>query len=270
VKQKLVKGINEISNSDYHGDKGYLSSSTLKLLLKDRQKFYDQVFKGIKPEYSKSTLSAFDEGSFTHTMILEPHLRDKEYAFFPEFRKQGKEWEEFKENNPDKILISKPQLKRVEKLLEAYKGRPEAVKLIKNGFPEHTVAGEIMGIPCKARADFINVEEGYIVDVKTTAREANLETFKFTCADYGYYFSAAMYCELFKQEYDKEFDFYFIVLSKKDYNCEVFKLSQDSKDLGKNLLIKSINLYKLCKETGNWINPKKEIVQNGTYEILEV
>ena len=241
--------------------------------MKGPEIFYNEYILGHKPEISKSRQANFDEGSYAHTLILEPEMKDIEYAFFPDWKKAGKDWNEFKEKHGDKTILSKPQVIRVNELIEMYRNRPEAVELISGGFPEHTLAGELMGVNCKVRADYINVDRGYIVDIKTTARAADIDTFKFTCQDYGYYISAAMYTMMFSDFYEKEFDFYFLALSKdKTYNtCELYKISKDTMQYGRNMIIKAINLYKKCKETNDWTkHAKPKIETSGTYEILEI
>lgn len=268
--KKLIDGINEdISNQDYHADNRYLSSSNLKLVLKDREKFYNEIILGNRESISKP---AFDEGSYAHTLILEPHLEEKEYAFFPGWTKRGNEWEAFKEANSTKIILSKPQKVRVQKLIKAYNKRPEAVELIGGGFSEHTVAGELMGVPIKVRADYINVDKGYVADVKTTGYSADVDTFKYTVQSFSYQLSAALYAEMFKKYYGKDFDFYFIVLSKKDSTCEVFKASEATMIEGRNMMTDALNIYKKCLDSGDWTNYNKHevSVDSSDYEILEV
>lgn len=275
MSRKLVKGLNPgISNADYHGDKRYLSSSSLKLLLKDIEEFNRQYNLGEQREISKPLQNAFDEGTYAHSLILEPHLIPEEFAFYPEFRKAGKVWEDFKAANSDKIILSKPQRKRTEALIEqGYNKRPEAVKLIEPCEVEFTVADEINGVLLKARADAINIEKGYIADVKTTGSEADLDIFKWKVDDFEYGLSAALYCMMFERYYGKPFDFYFVVLSKKTKICEVFKMSKERMQQGKIKVFKALEIYKKAVETGNWTSDNKTIedeIETGDYEILEI
>ena len=268
--KKLKRGINpSISNEDYHADKSYLSSSQIKLLLKDTEQFYKEVILGERERIYKA---AFDEGSYAHTLILEPEMVETEYRFFKGFRKAGKEWEEFKKANHGYTMLSFPQRRRVEKWVEAYEALPAAKSLISGGFAEHTVTGKVEGLDLKARADYINVDKGYIVDVKTTSYDPGLDGFKQTIKDFRYDLSAAMYTKLFNQAYNKNFDFYFIVLGKKNNECEVFKMSRSTMEDGLNLFKKALNIYKACKASNNWINLKERVVEKNTddYEILEV
>lgn len=266
---RLKEGINNCTNEEYHGDKSYLSSSNLKLLLKDLPKFKKEFIDGIK---ERKQVNAFDEGNYAHSLILEPEAIEAEYGFFPGFRKAGKDWETFKTSNAGKILLSKPQKHRVEQWVEAYKKRPEAVNLIQGGYPEHSVAGKLAGVPIKVRADYINPELGYIADVKTTSYSPDVETFKYVVENLKYDLSAALYCKMFEQYYGKKFDFYFIVLGKKDVACEVYKASEETLRTGELQVMESLKIYKNCLETGDWTcqKPKNTVELDGDYEILEV
>ncbi len=266
-KFKLVDGINDCTNEDYHSDTSYLSSSSLKLLLKDREKFYREVVCG---QRVNKVSPAFDEGSYAHSLILEPHLVDSEFAFFTGWRKAGADWEKFKEEHTGKVIISKPQKARVEKWVESYKKRPEATQLIKGGLAEHTIAGQLMGVPIKVRADYINVEEGYIADVKTTAYPPDVDTFRLVIDQFSYDLSAGLYSMLFEQYYGKPFDFYFIVLGKKEIRTEVFKASAMTLQKGKAQVVEAIGLYKKCLETGVWTNNTTFDTIESDYEVLEV
>lgn len=270
-RQKLIEGINpEISNEDYHGDKRYLSSSNLKMILKDPEKFHKEIILGDKEE---KQVNAFDEGSLCHTLILEPEQVEAEYAFFDGMRKAGKLWEAFKADkaNEGKTILSKAQKLKVERWVESYKKRKVAVSLIDGGCPEHTVAGELLGVPVKARADYLNLEKGYIADVKTTSNPTDVDNFKFVIEQFGYQLSAALYCDLFKQAYGQDFDFYFIVLGKRDLDCQVYKMSEESMTEGRRMVIQALREYKRRVGENDWTTAKKAaIVEDDDYKVLEV
>lgn len=272
TKFKLKKGINKCTNEEYHGDKGYLSSSSYKLLLKDPSKFEEEFIKGNRSPVSSSTQNNFDEGTYAHSLILEPETVDDEFAFFDGWRKAGKEWQLFKEENSDKIILSKPQKVRVERWVAAYHARDKKIKLVSGGFPEHTIAGDFLGIPTKVRADYINIDKGYIVDVKTTSYSTDIDAFSYTIDNFSYDLSAALYCNLFEQYYGKDFDFYFYVLGKKDSSCEIFRASDETLGRGMTQLHKAADVYKKCKESGVWTKPSKyvSISEDEDYEILDI
>ena len=271
--KQLVDGLNDCTNSEYHNDKKYVSSSVLKTVLKSLDKYYDEYVLGNKPEFSQTTLAAFSEGSLTHAHILEPHTVANDFAFFKGFRKAGPEYEAFLAAQRKGVpVISSPQKHRVDQLIAAYKARPEAVELIKNGFAEQTICGNLFGVDVKVRFDYINVEAGYIADVKTTGYGSDLESFKLTVNDFSYQLSAALYCAMAEQYYGKPFKFYFIVLSKKTFTCDVYVASKKTMNDGKRMVQEACLKLKNARENNCWteITERDKLALVTDYEIQEL
>lgn len=266
---KLNLGINECSNREYHSDSEYLSSSDYKLLLKDPSEFYKKKYMTTEPEEKKDF---FDDGSAVHSLILEPHLFNSEFAIFNGMRKQGELYQNFVAENPGKIILSTPQIERCRRMVRGYNKRLEAVQLINGGFSEHTVCINFNGVPTKVRADYINIDKGYIVDVKTTGYEADLDSFRMTCDHWDYPLSAALYTKIMEEFYGKPFIFYWLVLSKKDATCELYKMSEATRLKGDLKIAKAQKIYKQCLKSGLWISENNDIIEptNSTYEILEI
>lgn len=255
------------TNAEYHANKTHLSSSGLKLLLKDAAQFYNDYILGNRVSESKP---AFDEGSFVHTLVLEPH-KIAEYAIFPGLRKAGNAFEAFKAENPGKIILSAGQMLRCKDLVQAYNCMPLAVEMISGGFAEHSMDSTILDVPVKARADYINVDKSYIVDVKTTSLPSGLEIFAETVSQYGYDLSAALYAQIAYDTYGKLFDFYWLVLSKADGQCHIYKASSATLSKGNADVISAIVKYKKCLTTGDWTDTvEKDTFTPTEYEILEV
>jgi hypothetical protein len=262
----LKLGINKCSNSEYHADNHFLSSSNYKLLLKDPKQFHKEKILGLREPQEER--AAFTEGSLTHSVILEPDLVKHEYAFYEGLRKAGEDYERFAAANKGRQIISKPQRIRVESYKEAYRKNQTAQKLLQGGEPEQTICTELFGIPTKVRFDYINMDEGYIADIKTSSYPADADTFRLTCSQFGYQLSAALYTAVASKFYNKEFVFYFVVISKKDLVCEVYKASESFMSKGLDDVVKAGKIYKQCKETGLW--ELQKINKRITEEIQEV
>lgn len=257
-----------MNNQEYHGNRTHLSSSTLKQLLLNPEVFYENWIVGTRKQESKP---AYDLGSFTHALILEPDTIEKAYAIYEGLRKAGKKYEEFAAANPGKTILSASQKLQCEKYYKAYSARKEAMAMLRGGFAEHTMTSEILGVPVKARADYININDAYIADVKTTSHPADSEIFRMTVQEYMYSLSAALYCQIAFNNYGKLFDFYFIVISKVDLTCDIYKASSATLSEGAALVTQSLVLYKKCKASGIWLHeqPKKSF-DSQDYEIVEV
>jgi hypothetical protein len=269
-KFKLQIGVNErVSNSQYHGDLQYLSSSNLKTLLKSPEQFYKERILGIR---ENKKIDAFDLGSYVHCAILEPHLLTEEFAIWSGWRKAGQEFEAFKEAAGGKTILSAPQKFKCDNYVKAFNRLGIAREMVSGGFPEHTVCTNILDVPIKSRFDYINVEKGYIFDVKTTSQPSGLDIFRRTVDEYGYGLSAALYCQAAYDTYGKIFDFYFGVISKSDEECHVYKASSDLLSRGTANVTKALVLYKKCMASGVWVldQPSKRVIESVDYVIEEV
>jgi hypothetical protein len=263
----LKLGINQnISNVDYHNDREYLSSSALKLALKDSEKYYSRYILNEKEVVGNQ--SALDFGTAAHLKILEPHLFHQEIAIFNGPIKRGKIFDEFKLTHPDKLILSKSQNQLLTGLYEAYSNNGDAYELLRDCEFEYTMCGLINDTKIKVRADAINLNLGYIADVKTTGYSGDIETFTQTISDFGYDLSAALYCSVAESIYKTPFDFYYIVLSKIDSTCHVYKTSKKSMAIGKSQVDAAIEKIKRFKLTNNYSNAIIETEQQ--FAVLEI
>lgn len=255
------------SNADYHADSSRLSSSSIKTLLQDPARFHREYVLGQREQMQSD---AFLEGTLTHALLLEPHKLIEEYAVYPGLKKQGNAWETFKEANKDKTIVRASQMLRCQELYKAAAALPVAMNLLSNGLPEHNMVSDILRVPVKARADYIKPGE-YIVDVKTTSMPSDADIFRQTIQDYKYQLSAALYCQIAFDTYGTLHDFYWVVLSKDDKQCHVYKASTETLAEGAALYTKALVLYKKCKESNNWVAemPKKDY-DTKEYEIKEL
>lgn len=237
------------NNADYHSNRTHLSSSGLKLLLQDPHSFYARYVLGNHVEEYKA---AYADGTLLHSLVLEPELFTAQYALFPGLRKAGKQFDDFKAQHANKNIISAPQLSRAEKWRDSCKRHAIANRLLSDGISEFTMLGELMSVKLKSRADKINTPLNYIVDLKTTSAFTDADVFRQTATDFGYGLSAALYCEMYHQNFGAYPDFYWVVVSKQDGHCAVYKASAETLAIGRADVMRAISLYKRCLETGLW------------------
>lgn len=253
------------SNADYHGNRTHLSSSNLKMILKDIRRFKAEWIDNQKIE--EAPKAAFDEGTFTHALILEPHKTSTDFAVFPGLRKAGLQFENFKAENVGKLILSAAQVHRCEQLYNSCKNHKIAMKLLFGGMAEHTLVSELLDVPVKMRADYI-VPGEYIVDVKTTSLPTDSEVFRQTVFQYQYELSASLYCQIAYDNFKKLHDFYWVVLSKHDNGCAVYKASSETLAYGAGHITQALVKYKNCLSTNNWTDDVK--IGKVIEEVIEI
>lgn len=268
---EIKDGVVECTSDEYHADRKYKSSSVLKVILKSLADYKAQYIDGNPKEFSNRT--ALDEGSLAHSYILEPHLTNSEFNFFNGFRKVGPEFDAFMAGlTPEEAkrpVISMPQKVRTLNLVAAYKTNAVAVELLSGGEAEQSIFGTLLDMPIKVRFDYINVDKGYIADVKTTGYGGDIDSFKQTIEGFSYQLSAALYCMMAEQYYGKPFEFYFVVLSKKDLSANVYITSEATMETGKRMVKEACTKYKNALKSGIWEDAAPVKVQLSD-EVLEV
>ncbi len=256
----------QLTNEQYHAQRTHLSSSTLKQVLKDPRSFINFWLHGVRD--SKES-AAFLEGSLVHCMLLEPHKVHKEYAFFDGMRRAGALYEQFAAQNAGKIIIGAPMHQRAVAAVKACKELPVLLELLIGGHAEHTIMTEVMGVPVKMRADYINIDKGYIVDLKTTKYPADVDIFKQTIEQYEYDLSAALYVKIAEKAHGKPFDFYWAPVSKPDLKADVYKATASTLQKGFDKVVLALMTFKRLKQDNFVLNAPKNNLE-GDYEIHEI
>ena len=220
----LKLGINKCDNEHYHKDREYKSSSTLKLFLKDPREYYKKYVEGL-PRPEEMFKSAYDFGSYMHSLILEPEKTLLEFAVYKGATRRGKAYEEFKAVNKGKTIITESQAQSAISLFHLFNEHVDTTGLIQGGVAEQTLCVELEGMPIKVRADYI--KEGLIVDLKTTSDPVDKFNAAKTIIRFDYDLSAALYVDAFKKHTGKDHDFIFAFLNKQNGDVGILKASKD-------------------------------------------
>jgi hypothetical protein len=246
---KLKPGFNDnVSNEAYHGDVEYLSSSSLKLALRDIRTFVRKYVDGEKIVHSNQ--DNMDFGSYIHTLILEPELVDEEFTVYEGAVKRGEKWEKFKEENKDKIIIGNLADIKAKTIVEAYKKDPHAPKLICDGVAERSLCVKLDGVKIKVRADYL--KDNKVIDIKTTQSLLDPEKIQNVIVRYDYDLSAALYVDALEKFTGKKHEFYFVFIKKDSFEVGCFKASQQMIDNGRRKYRKAIEIIKKGRKTGKY------------------
>ena len=109
----------DLTSAEYHGLVGSYSSSQLKTMLEDPEKFYKKY---ITKELAKEEGGAhFDVGTYFHTAVLEPEKLDEECVVYTGGIRSGKKWEDFKALHAGKAIITNSDLIVADRLIAGVK-----------------------------------------------------------------------------------------------------------------------------------------------------
>lgn len=265
---KLIEGINpKCSNEDYHNDREYLSSSGLKLILKDPKKFYETYIEDKEAEDSNK--DAFAIGTYLHLLILEPHLVNEEIAVYEGKTRRGNDWDVFQEENEGKTIITASQKALCDGLYENYKKtllklndrKVEASSFFIKGEAEETICTELRGVKVKIRTDYRRHDKKYhsIVDVKSTGELIGTrEQAEAVVEQWDYDLSAALYCDVVSKVTGSFPDFFFCFLSKKNGECKIYKASEAMLERGRAKYNAALDRIIEARETGIYYENKVE------------
>ena len=242
----LKLGINKCDNETYHSDRTFISSSTLKLFLKDPREYYKRYV--LNEERDDTYKSAYDFGSYMHSLLLEPEKTVLEFAVFEGATRRGKAYDEFKDLHEGKTIITASQAQQALDLYNLYHDHVDTQGLIENGVAEHTLCVELDGMKIKVRADYI--KEGMIIDVKTSSDPVDKFSAAKTIIRFDYDLSAALYVDAFKQYTGKDHDFIFAFLNKQTGDVGILKASEALLENGRKKYKTAIKNLAEAEKTG--------------------
>lgn len=151
-------------------------------------------------------------GTLIHSLFLEDRV---DFAIAPEVDRRTKvgkaEWEAFCYDNPNKVVVTQDEGKRITASVEAARAQEYLIKGPR--MIETSMFWQRGGLQCKGRPDMICEIGGKpaIVDLKTTSDISRFESKFFSL---GYDKQAAWYVHGLRrvQEVDHDIDFWFLVV----------------------------------------------------------
>ena len=222
----------KLSFAEYQSLEG-LNQSEIKRILDNPQKW--------ALGYSESPKSeALDFGSLCHDLILSPDEISKKYFITRDIDKLDFRLKEHKNIKSEVersglILIDGGTLKRAEALIKANKSTFESY--FEKGDFEMSFFGDLQGVKCKARTDFITSKGDLIIDLKIM-QSASKDAFSQSVAKFGYHIQAAFYLDLIGAK-----RFLFLAIEKEPpFMCGIYELSPEAVDLGREKYLKAFEI----------------------------
>jgi len=260
LKDRKTFTVRRLSSEVYHQGRA-VSSSMLKAFASEStpQEIYHRYVKIDAP--SRDT-KAFIFGRAFHKICLEKKNFFDDFVIFPGKRRAGKAYDEFKEKNPGKDIITGDIYDEIRRLRDALYKVPEVNSLLKGGIAESSVIwiDEDTGVKCKARADYI--KGNVIIDLKTCAN-ASRHAFNQDMIKYHYYIQAGHYMEGF----DKD-NFAFIVIDKGIYpRIHVIDLSDKYYEMAD--VARRNQMERVAYFEAHYTKNKEWPASNDTYLVLD-
>lgn len=215
--------MNEINRKNYHFDTTHISKSGLDLI--DRSPLH--YLHRYKQAEGLKRKRHFDIGTAAHTLILEPHLAQKDIAVIPshapkrpsEAQRNAKNpspstvaavefWYFFDREHAHRPIVNQADYDHAQSMRDAVMKHPAASQLLSQGEAEfiHTWQDPTTGVDMKMRADWVN--GNIIADVKTTD-DASPRAFARSARKWRYDVQSAVYTDGLKSD-----NFVFIAVEK--------------------------------------------------------
>ncbi len=244
----------ELTSSNYHQDRNYISASGLKLISRSPRHYWNRY---LNPAYEDATTPAMAFGSVVHTLMLEPHTFNERYAISPDVNRTTKEgkaaYAAFMEDNECKEFISSKDFTLATAMIEQAKTNPIVTDLLDLSEKEAIHTFRILEVDCKMKADAINIFDGCIIDIKT-CQDASPDGFGKDAYNLGYLLQAAFYLDGYYLATNNNLKrFIFIAMEKTaPYNVAVYEMDREQIELGRQQYLAALQTYKNCLAANKW------------------
>ena len=252
-----MEGI-RISNKEYRQRPGISSSELKKIMITPAH------YKHWKENPQEDT-PALLFGRSAHKYILETYDFYTEFAVAPicdRRTKEGKEiWNKFVVDSEGKDVITQEQFEQIDAMRNSAYATPFVAKLL-SGNKELSFWGkdEDTGLVIKCRPDCITDFNGkhILIDYKTCTDAENTKFYR-DSIKFGYDLQLAYYRDILKQNTGLDYDVVIIAQEKSaPYVTNVFQLSENYLENGRELYKEMLKVYKNCLETDNWYGYMKD------------
>lgn len=228
-----AEGFFDIPFDEYRKQSWAISSSDLNLLIRAPALYKHVVIDG----HRRGSTKSLEEGSAVHAAVLEPEVFRDLYVIEPKTNKRTlfgkKEIEDFKSQHKGKITVDADDHARFLEISKVVRANKEADDLLRGCEFEKSFfwKQKDFSLHSKARADAINLDGNYVVDLKTTRDAKN---FLHSIEEYGYHRQAAYYLSGASKLCDRNINtwYWIAVETAAPYLVRVYKASQEMLIIG--------------------------------------
>lgn len=232
-------------NADYHGQKDWLGSTSLKTLAMQTPAHYR--WQADNPSPSKPE---YIIGTAAHSLILEDDTSKIQKLDFDNYRKKAAQEarDEAIANGAQPLLAH--EWAEVVAMRDAVMANPLARQAFTNHIAEQSFfwQEDDLGLKCRPDAQI----PGLIADLKTTVTAAPND-FGRRAFDIGYFMSAVHYQDGVQMLTGERPEFVFVQVEKSaPYLVSVVQLDQDAAQWGRAMLDRAKRIYRECTAANNW------------------
>lgn len=241
----------DLANEKYHASAG-ISNSGMRLILDCPARYHYQYLSGL---YEKKQTPALIIGSLVHVLITEPKTFNSKYVVMPKCDRRTKEgkasFAAFQSLAVGKTIIENDVFIKAMDMANAL-NKSEHIKLLKDGFLEHSIFWEHDGVLLKTRPDFYCREKRLIVDLKTTD-SVDPKDFIHSVWKYGYHSQAAMMVDGLKTQ-GIEIDTFILLAIEKEppHLIQPYRILPQTIERGRDEYYRGMFIYKDCLEWDIW------------------
>ena len=273
----------DIPDLEYHGNKDYLSASSMKLLKRSPLHYINE---------QKKETEAMAFGSAYHCLVLEPEKFDEQFYVFdetsileiligegsksPRATNKYKEWKELQFSKADgKTIIEAQEYAKMEAMKNVLFSHPFAKSLLTNGIAEQAIfaefetgSGEKGKI--KIKPDYMKPNKRVIADLKTCV-SAELDEFTRHSAKMNYHIQAALYSDVVELMHGDGLSWRFIFIAQEKefpYAFNLFEASPQFIAQGRYEYEMLTSLWLWCKENNKW--PGYQCFCENKYGVMEL
>ena len=192
-------------------------------------------------------------GSATHMAVFEPELFELTYELTECPDRRCKEYKDIASIHGPEFTLTNDESWHVAKIRDSLWS--EFGGLLAQ--PGHTELSGFSidldtGVTCRHRFDKL-LTSGVAIDLKTTI-DARPDAFSRAIYNYNYHVQAAFYMDQYSWITGRELsDFIFIVVeSESPYACKMYRLDDESLQVGRDTYRSALDKYAECKASGIW------------------
>ncbi len=245
-------GVYDITNTIYHDSIGISRSMLMKFKRNPRHYWYECV-SGMKQKEEPTPKMRI--GSAVHTLVLEPHLFDKEFYVTHQEnipKKNTNPYFKMLEEAQGKTILSKNESDLASSVALAVKCNDEAKLLLSDCKIEQSIyfRHEQTGLLCKVRPDAWS--GSLICDLKT-ADDAGPRAIQTSAMNYGYYLQAGM-CFRALESLGIAMERFVLIVAEKSlpYSTAIYILTDEAIQFGLNQFDTLMNGLAKCIKSSEW------------------